>query len=92
MSKKLRLDLNALNVDTFATDAMPGSIGTVQGQMEYAVAGTIFSWCNTCDVGNATCGASCGSACQQTVNSPDCWTKACAGTPVPAEPVPAGTV
>jgi hypothetical protein len=79
MSKKLRLDLDALNVDTFETNATPRSVGTVQGQMDAVVAGTIFSWCNTCDAGNATCGASCGSACVATKNTPDCWTKVTGG-------------
>jgi len=51
--KKISLDLDALQVDSFATDAPLPEQGTVQGHAD-----TFFLPCQT-----GTCGFSCGLTC-----------------------------
>ncbi|HSU12490.1 hypothetical protein [Longimicrobium sp.] len=80
MRKKLRLDLEAIAVDTFDLGENHASYGTVHARSEgdapaeAVAAGTLWwSWCSTCD------GASCGVACVATKNTPDCWNKVTGG-------------
>ncbi len=75
--KKLRLDLECLAVESFQPQSDFPEGGTVRGHDDWTLS---LSGCDTCaatcDVGDATCGASCGVACRASVNTPDCWTKA----------------
>ena len=74
MRKKLRLDLDAIDVETLTTSAAGVDNGTVHGNVEAVPGGgTFLSWCNTCD------GVSCGPACTPTKNTPDCWTRVTGG-------------
>jgi hypothetical protein len=75
--KKLRLDIEEIAVESFAMSDESLDVGTVRGQQDaaYPIAdGTFLSLCNTCDVNAASCGASCGTACRPTINTPDCYT------------------
>lgn len=74
--KKLRLDIEEIAVESFSMSDDSLEVGTVRGQQDGANAadGTFLSLCNTCDVNAATCGATCGTACRPTVNTPDCYT------------------
>ena len=57
--KKIRLDLDALRVDTFATGGAVSERGTVHGR---AVTEFVCSWLPTCP-GQATCGGAKTCAC-----------------------------
>jgi hypothetical protein len=56
--KKLRLNLDALAVETFQTDNADGPTGTVEGYVSTQCTGGVLT-CNggnTCVAGGATCG------------------------------------
>ena len=58
--RKMRLDLEKLNVETFEADAAEKSLrGTVHGH--YSQRGTCDGFVGTCQYGG-TCGAGCGTA------------------------------
>lgn len=69
---KIRLDLDALSVESFSTDAAPASSGTVHGHSP--IEQTFVSDVTGCDQdtcarycsGNTTCYASCDGSCAQT--------------------------
>jgi len=62
--RKLRLDLDELNVESFETDAKPAENGTVFGEQQPCTCYTACTCpgCPTCGSCENTCGgASCGS-------------------------------
>jgi hypothetical protein len=73
VNKKLNLDLDALSVDSFETDAAADSTGTVRGQtipidtQDPDACGPTWVSCNrTCDSCLDTCDASCNGTCAYT--------------------------
>ena len=71
--QKIRLDLDALHVDSFETDAAPGSHGTVRGHGEVPKEEPASDYDGVCNSYYDSCNGSCASC----VNS--CWAS-CAGT------------
>ena len=65
MNKKLNLDLDALSVDSFETDAAADSTGTVHGRTDDI--GSIEELC--ADSFQLTCGLSCGGTCESCSNT-----------------------
>jgi hypothetical protein len=68
--KKVKLDLDAIQVDTFEVTQTPSGRGTVQGHVCCACCGCDPCCCTCCDTCAATCAASCQS-CQTCLDS--CW-------------------
>ena len=66
--KKQKLEIDELQVESFATEPVRGERGTVRahGQSEpYQCFSGVWTCIETCDV-NATCGLSCGGSCLAT--------------------------
>ena len=61
--RKIRLDLERLNVETFATEAAETARGTVRGH--WSQLGTCDAVVATCQL-NGTCRLTCGSRCGST--------------------------
>ena len=67
--RKLHLNLEALDVETFYMDDAVHGAGTIRGRMENEDSPAY-------DEDYATAGVTCTSGpCIQSKNSPDCWTK-----------------
>ncbi|HVH11786.1 MAG TPA: hypothetical protein VM759_01980 [Longimicrobium sp.] len=92
--RKLRLDLDAVQVESFVTDAAAGGRGTVDARQritfgcpppsQNTCAGTCSCGCGTgaltCDW---TCGSTCAASCNGTCGDPTCAATCgdtCAGT------------
>jgi hypothetical protein len=80
--RKLHLQLEALNVETFATDGDRGPRGTVAGRESITQAQTCGTGCggytdggDTCVGGKATCYDSCDTFCNSYFGS--CYTADC---------------
>jgi hypothetical protein len=56
MQKKIKLDLEALEIDSFETAAGGSARGTIEGYYTYAVDGCTYAPQATCDA-EASCGA-----------------------------------
>jgi hypothetical protein len=89
--KKLRLNLDALDVETFLIDPSEVGTGTIRGLQELGVIGDLYGPASN----NVTCTS---GPCIESKNSPNCWTKttsackdggscwnACIAEPVPSD-------
>jgi hypothetical protein len=70
--KKLKLSLDALEVQSFTTAANARSRGTVHGEQECTCDTCTYPNCETC---NATCPDTCGNSCAGTCYSCDTYCK-----------------
>jgi len=66
--KKIRLDLEMLDVQSFATDALPRAHGTVRGAQEV---GPASERCYSVECGSGMCAAS-GGMCWTAAPDPNC--------------------
>jgi hypothetical protein len=54
--QKLRLNLNALDVESFATAAGEGSLGTIHGQASFGQCDPTYNCSNACNTWDTACG------------------------------------
>jgi hypothetical protein len=78
--KKVKLNLDAIRVDTFEVTQAPGTRGTVRGHVVCCVCGCDPCCCTCCDTCQATCAASCQTcpdSCWGTCVDPTCQGRSC---------------